>query len=248
MLLTKGLWRSSSYKYLINLFVFVSMTDSALSSAISDEHEWHLEAAPRAAWVLSGSRISVNCLNFTGMYAVFASNIGWFKLAIGGKMISRLPTSLDLRIRSNGHQLQILNAEADDEGLYCCMPIQNASIINCKLAITNLSIALPPVIAAPVRHQTAKVGDHVILQCIVSFGGKPAAVEYSWQKFGKSLDLRQPKYYTVNLTDLFILMIYNVTETDEGLYDCLLMNAKYQKANESIYLQLSTGVNTYVCS
>ena len=216
------------------------MTDAALS----DEHEWHLEAAPQAAWILLGSRISVNCLNFTGKLAVFASNIGWFKLATGGKMISRLPTSLHARLRSNGHQLQILNAEADDEGLYCCMPIQNASINNCKLAIANLSIALPPVIAAPVRHQTAKVGDHVTLQCIVTFGGNPEAMEYSWQKFGKSLDLQQSKYSTVNLTDLFILMIYNVTETDEGLYDCLLMNAKYQKANESIYLQVLTGMFT----
>ena len=248
VLLNKWLLRSSSdYQECFVKLLFIVSTIEALNITRDEaryEASWHLEAAPRSAWVLLESSISVNCLNFTSKYTTFGSDIRWFKLAKNGT-IKELTVSLNARVRSNGHQLQIFNAEVDDEGLYCCMPIQNVhSLSNCKLAVTNLSIALPPVIVTPVKHQTAKVGDAVILQCHIAFGGKPAAVEYSWQKFRKNLALQQPKYTTENLTDLFILVIHNVTETDEGLYGCFLFNTKYQRANESIYLQVSGVQNS----
>ena len=228
--------RSSCF---VKLLLLVSTTAALRDS----EASWHLEAAPRAAWVLLKSSVSVNCLNFTGQFAMFASDIRWFKLASNGT-IKRLSISLDARVRTNGHQLQIFNAEVDDEGLYCCIPMHNASITNCdELAVANLSIAEPPVVVAPVKHQTATVGDAVVLQCHIDFVGKPSAVEYSWRKFGKKLALQHPKYTTENLTDLFILIIHNVTETDEGLYSCSLINAKYQQAKESIYLQVSRTQN-----
>ena len=233
LLLNMWLLRPSYY---VKLLFFVS----AIEALSRDEAVgWHLEAAPPSAWVLLESSISVNCLNFTSKYTIFASDIRWFKLE-KNRTIKELPILLNVRVRSNGHQLQIFNAEVDDEGLYCCIPTRNVrSLTNCKLAVTNLSVARPPVIGAPVKYETAKVGDAVILQCQIAFVGKPAAAEYSWQKFGKNLALRQPKYTTENLTDLFILIIHNATETDEGLYGCFLFNTKYQRANESIYLQVS---------
>ena len=231
---------SSSSNYIIKSLLLVSAIE-ALTRAPTDETGWHLEAAPRAAWVLLERRISVNCLNFTTKYTVFASDIRWFKLASNGTMVY-LSTSLDARVRSNGHQLQIFNAKVDDEGLYCCNPAH--SVFNCSgFAVANVSVAQPPAIVAPVRHQTTKIGDAVILQCNIAFIGKPTTVEYSWQKSGRNLALQPSKYTTENLTDLFILIIHNVTETDEGLYSCFLINSKYQKANESIYLQVSSIQN-----
>ena len=226
--------------YIVKLFLLASVID-ALTRAPKDETSWHLEAAPQAAWVLLERSISINCLNFTTQYAIFASGIHWFKLANNGTMVN-LPTSLDARVRSNGHQLQILNAKVEDEGLYCCKPVHSVSDCS-ELAITNISVAQPPVIVASVRHQTARIGGVVILQCQIAFIGKPATVKYSWQKSGRNLALQQAKYTTENLTDLFILIIHNVSETDEGLYSCFLINSKYQKANESIYLQLSSIQN-----
>ena len=238
MLLNMWLSRSSSYdECFVKLLFFVFAIVEALSR--DEAASWNLEAAPQSSWVLLESSISVNCLNFTSRYTIFASDIRWFKLTKNGT-IKELPISLNARVRSNGHQLQIFNAEVDDEGLYCCIPTRNVhSLTNCKLTVANLSIARPPVIGAPVKYETAKVGDAVILQCHIAFVGKPAAVEYSWQKFGKNLALQQPKYTTENLTDLFILIIHDATETDEGLYGCFLFNTKYQRANESIYLQVS---------
>ena len=231
---------SSSSDCIVKLLLLVSAIE-ALTRASTDETGWHLEAAPRAAWVLLERRISVNCLNFTSKYTVFASDIRWFRLANDGTLMY-LPISLNTRVRSNGHQLQIFNAKVDDEGFYCCKPVHDVS--NCsELAVVNISVAQPPVIVAPVRHQTTIIGDAVILQCNIAFIGKPAAMEYSWQKFGRNLALQQSKYTTENLTDLFILIIHNVTETDEGLYSCFLINSKYQKANESIYLQVSSIQN-----
>ena len=209
VLLNKWLLRSSfDYQECFVKLLFIVSTIEALNitrDEARDEASWHLEAAPRSAWVLLESSISVNCLNFTSKYTTFGSDIRWFKLAKNGT-IKELTVSLNARVRSNGHQLQIFNAEVDDEGLYCCMPIQNVhSLSNCKLAVTNLSIAQPAAIVTPVKHQTAKIGDAVILQCHIAFVGKPAAVEYSWQKFRKNLALQQPKYTTENLTDLFII-------------------------------------------
>ena len=237
-------WLCSDYQECFLKLLFIVSTIEALRSRDEAMASWYLEAAPRSAWVLLKGSISVNCLNFTSKYTTFGSNIRWFKLVKNGTA-KELPISLNARVRSNGHQLQIFNAEVDDEGLYCCMAMQNVhSSINCKLAVTNLSIAQPPVIVAPVKHQAAQVGDAVVLQCHISFVGKPAAVEYSWQKFGKNLAIRQPKYTTENLTDLFILIIHNITETDEGLYGCFLFNSKYQRANQSIYLQVSGVQNS----
>ena len=231
------------YQELFFKLLFIISTVEALSREEATVG-WHLEAAPRSAWILLKSSISVNCLNFTSKYTTFGSDIRWFKLTKNGT-IKELPVSLNARVRSNGHQLQIFNAEVDDEGLYCCIPMQNVhSSIDCKLAVTNLSIAQPPVIVAPVKHQAAQVGDAVVLQCHITFAGKPAAVEYSWQRFGKNLVLQQPKYTTENLTDLFILIIHNITEADEGLYGCFLFNTKYQRANQSIYLQVSGVQNS----
>ena len=231
--------------YIVGLFLLVSAID-ALTRAPTNETSWHLEAAPRAAWILLERSISVNCLNFTTQYTIFGSDIRWFKLANNGTMVN-LPTSLDARVRSNGHQLQIFNAKVNDEGLYCCKPVHGVSKCS-ELAIANISVAQPPVIVAPVRHQTARIGGVVILQCHIAFIGKPATVEYSWKKSGKNLALQQAKYTTENLMDLFILIIHNVTEMDEGLYSCFLINSKYQRANESIYLQLSSiqnGMSVY---
>ena len=238
----------SGYQECFLKLLFIVSTTEALSREEATV-SWHLEAAPRSAWVLLKSSISVNCLNFTSKYTTFGSNIRWFKLATKNGTMKELPVSLNARVRSNGHQLQIFNAEVDDEGLYCCMPMQNAhSLIDCKLAVTNLSIAQPPIIVAPVKHQVAQVGDAAVLQCHITYVGKPATLEYSWQKFGKNLALQQPKYTTENLTDLFVLIIHNITETDEGLYGCFLFNTKYQRANESIYLQVSGVQNSMLAA
>jgi len=234
-------WSSSCEYRFVKLVLFFVLT----AEGLTNEPSWHLEAAPRSAWVLLQSSISVNCLNLTSKFTVFASDIRWFKIANGG-IIKLLPTSLDTRVRSNGHQLQIFRAKVDDEGLYCCIPIRNVTLSNCnELTIANLSISQPPVIVAPVKHRIAKVGDTVLLQCYITFVGKPAALEYSWKRFGKDLNLQSSvsKYTTKNFTDLFILIIHDVTETDEGLYNCFLTNANYQKANESIYLQVSKVQN-----
>ena len=105
---------SSSSDCIVKLLLLVSAIE-ALTRAPTYETGWHLEAAPRAAWVLLKRRISVNCLNFTSIYTVFASDIRWFRLANDGTLMY-LPISLNARVRSNGHQLQIFNAKVDDEG------------------------------------------------------------------------------------------------------------------------------------
>ena len=235
--------------------VLLLISATTLSGDQGTGASWHLEAAPRAAWVLLGGDISVNCLNYTSKFITFASDIGWFKITSTGTMINRLPTSLDVRVRSNGHQLQIFKAEVDDEGLYCCMPVDNVTQLSNlnALTIVNVSIAQPPVIVVPVRQQIAKIGDVVLLQCHIAFVGKPAATGHSWQKSGSNLGLQSPKYSTAIFTDLFILIIHNVTERDEGLYSCFLINSKYQKDNESIYLQVhvpagvQNGISLLIC-
>lgn len=214
-----------------------------------DGKDWHIEVAPRASWVLLESSISTNCLNSTNKITTFASDTRWFKISENADRIKSLPTTLDARVRSNGHQLQIFEAKVDDEGIYCCMPVLNATLSNCnELNIVNLSVAQPPVIVTHKQHKVVKTGANILLNCYVGFVGKPAAKMYTWQRYGKDLELQTSKYSAGNLTDLFILIIHNVTESDEGWYSCLLTNAKYQKANASIYLHVPRIQNGIACS
>ena len=189
---------------------------------------WRLEANPRQRCVLLGRRASVNCINNT---ISFAHNIQWFKILPNGGL-KLIPHSLQERITSNAHQLQFKSTIAEDEGLYCCKAYSENECSS--TAITNITISLPPVLS-PLQNHTVQIGEAITLNCTVTYG-EPAKL--FWQKYGKDISKNDLKYSICMSNNTTTLTINNVTTIDQGYYNCIVRNRKYQQDNESLYLHI----------
>ena len=200
-----------------------------------------MEANPSTRCIISGSIVSVNCLNFTDeRYRIFPHNVQWFKILDSGGIepITNLPTD---RVRSDRHQLRFNGTIPSDNGLYCCMSHANILERGCSPAATfNLSIALPPKILQIGTFQLASIGDTVHLECVLSYMGKPAASMFVWQRFGNDI-VEGPVYSITQSNNSIILSIRNVTTSDEGDYNCIVENSKHQADNKSVYLSVQSS-------
>ena len=189
---------------------------------------WRLEANPRQRCVLLGRRASVNCINNT---ISFAHNIQWFKILPNGGL-KLIPHSLQERITSNAHQLQFKSTIAEDEGLYCCKAYSENECA--PTAITNITVSLPPVLS-PLQNHTVQIGEAITLNCTVTYG---EPTKLFWQKYGKDISRNDLKYSIITSNNTTTLTINNVTTIDQGYYNCIVRNRKYQQDNESLYLHV----------
>ena len=191
---------------------------------------WRLEANPRQRCVLLGRSASVNCLNNS---ISFAHDIQWFKILPNGGL-ERISRSLQERITSNAYQLQFKSTIAEDEGLYCCKPAQTAETECSSTAITNITISLPPVLS-PLQNHTVQIGETIAMNCTVTYG---EPTKFYWQKYGKDIPKNNPRYSIIISNNTTTLTITNATIMDQGYYNCIVRNRKYQQDNESLYLHV----------
>ena len=194
-----------------------------------------MEVFPSYRCVILDSSASFNCLNNTNEgNALYPYNIQWFKvLADGG--LNPISTSPEARVRSDGHQLRFSSIMAEDEGIYCCKALSSSIDGGCsQTAMTNISVALPPVISY-LPNQNISAGDTAVIECSLNYTGKPAATLISWQVFGRDI-IEDEKYKIIQSTNATNLTIINVTKEDTGSYSCITYNSKYQQDNQSMFL------------
>ena len=195
-----------------------------------------MQALPQQRSALLGHNVSINCINDTNS---FAQDIQWFKILTNGEL-QLIPHSLQERITSNAHQLQLRNTIAEDKGLYCCKAY---SEIHCaSTAIANITILLPPVIS-PLQNQIVQIGETVSLNCTVSIG-EPTT--FLWQKDGKDITKNNTKYSIIHSKNRTTLVVTNVTIMDQGYYKCIAYNRWNQQASESLYLQVQQPLGNFV--
>ena len=190
---------------------------------------WRLEALPRTRCVLLGHGASINCLNNT--YS-FAENIQWFKILSNGGL-QLIPHSREARITSNAHQLQFKSTIAEDEGLYCC---KTFSEIECSpTAVANVTISLPPILSTLHNH-TVLLGESVAINCTVNITMRESTT-FLWQKNGKDLP-NKSRYSIISSDNGTTLIVTNATTLDQGYFNCIAKNRKYQQNNQSMYLHV----------
>lgn len=195
---------------------------------------WSLEVFPSFRCIIIGSSASFNCLNYTNeRNALYPHNVYWYKI-LADERLNLISSSAEERVRSDGHQLRFSNVIAEDEGIYCCKAISSSTCS--QTAMTNLSLALPPVLSH-LPDQNVLTGDTVLIECILNYTGKPAATMITWQKFGSDM-LDSKKYRITQSENGSSLTIANVTEEDTGSYSCITYNAKYLQDNESMFLHV----------
>ena len=187
-----------------------------------------MQALPQQRSVLLGDSISINCLNGTNS---FAHNIQWFKILNNGQLLY-VPHSLQGRIASKAHQLQLKNAVAEDEGQYCCKAYSESECS--PTAITNITVLLPPVLS-PLHNHKVQVGETISLNCNV-ISGDPTT--FLWQKDGRAIIKNDTKYSIMHSNNRTTLVVTNVTIMDQGYYKCIVKNSRDQQTNESLYLQV----------
>jgi len=196
---------------------------------------WKLEARPSVRCVLLGESASVNCLNATQSQTNFADEtIQWFKILSnnGLQLIPNPPA----RLYSDAHQLRFSNAIAEDEGLYCCKAFSERTCS--PTSVVNITISLPPVLS-PLQNHTALTGETIMINCTATRG---ESIMFSWQKNGKVL-LNEPNYSIIQSKNSTTLIIANVTAVDQGSYNCIVRNMKYQQDNQSSYLHVQLPQN-----
>ena len=194
-----------------------------------------MEANPQQRCVLLGRSASVNCINNTNS---FAQNIQWFKILPNGGL-EYISHSLQDRRISNAHQLQFKYTIAEDEGLYCCKAFTETECA--PTAITNITISLPPVLS-PLQNHTVQIGETIAMNCTVT-NGEPT--KFYWQKYGKDISKKDPKYSIITSNNTITLTIINTTTIDQGYYNCIVRNRKYQQDNESLYLNVLLPLGKY---
>ena len=194
---------------------------------------WNLEVFPSFRCIILDSSASFNCLNNTNEgNALYPNNVQWFKVLTDGGL-NPISRSTEARIRSDGHQLRITSVIAEDEGIYCCKALTVDRGCS-QTAMTNISVALPPVISY-LPDQNVSAGDTVVIECILNYTGKPAATLTSWQIFGIDI-IEDEKYEIIQSSNATSLTITNVTKEDTGSYNCITYNSKYQQDNQSMLL------------
>ena len=187
-----------------------------------------MQALPRRRSVLLGDSISINCLNGTNSFAQY---IQWFKILNNGQLLV-VSHSLQGRIASNAHQLQLKNAVAEDEGQYCCKAFSETECS--PTAITNITVLLPPVLS-PLHNHKVQIGETILLNCSV-ISEEPTT--FLWQKDGRVITKNDTKYSIIHSKNRTTLVVTNVTIMDQGYYKCIAKNNRDQQTNESLYLQV----------
>ena len=198
---------------------------------------WNLEVFPSFRCVVLDNGASFNCFNNTNEgNTLYPYNVQWFKvLADGGLNPISRSRSTEERVRSDGHQLRFSWIIAEDEGIYCCKALSSSIDRGCsQTAMTNLSVALPPVISY-LPDQNVLTGDTAVIECTLNYTGKPAATLISWQMFGRDI-LEGEKFEIMQSSNATSLTIINVTKEDTGSYSCITYNSKYLQDNQSMFL------------
>lgn len=195
---------------------------------------WRLEALPRTRCVLLGHSASINCLNNTHS---FAEDIQWFKILSNGGL-QLMPHSREARITSNAHQLQFKSTIAEDEGLYCC---KTTNEIECSpTAVANVTISLPPVLST-LQNRTVLLGETIAINCTVNIT-MGESITFLWQKNGKDLP-NESRYSTISSNNGITLIITNATAVDQGSFNCIAKNRKYQQNKQSMYLHVQNPLS-----
>ena len=99
--------------------------------------------------------------------------------------------------------------------------------------MVNITISLPPVLS-PLQNHTALTGETIMINCTATRG---ESITFSWQKNGKVLP-NEPNYSIIQSKNSTTLIITNVTAVDQGSYNCIARNMKYQQDNQSSNLHV----------
>lgn len=190
-----------------------------------------MKVLPSSRCAIFNSSASFNCLNNTNEgNTLYPYNVQWFKIRDGG--LSPISKSREERVRSDGHQLRFSSIIAEDEGIYCCKALSSGGCS--PTAMTNLSVAVPPIISH-LPDQNVSAGDTVVIECLLNYTGKPAVTSMFWQKFGRDIP-EDETYEIMQSNNATRLTIINVTKEDSGSYNCITENSKYQQDNQSMFL------------
>jgi len=224
----------------------------SIAILLTEIKTWNLEVFPSHRCILLDGSASFNCLNNTDAGdTVYPYNVQWFKILTDGGL-SPISISTGERVRSDGHQLRFSSVIAEDEGVYCCKTLSSSNDTRCSLAaMTNISVALPPVISY-LPNQNVLTGETTVIECILNYTGKPAAISFSWQMFGRDI-FEGDRSEIMQSSNSTTLTIINVTIDDTGSYSCISYNSKHLQDNQSMFLLVNklsgslstTGIASY---
>jgi len=195
---------------------------------------WHLEVEPSPKYTTPGGSPTITCSNISGTTKDIPHNSQWYKISLSGTL-QELSTEINARVRSDGDQLRISYARNADNGSYCCKgPTQDQCD---ESAIADLVVVVPPVIVS-VQNQTVLVQNNVTLECIIENEGNPPFIVNRWQKSGERLVTDGTKYTSQLIGNMMYLTIVNLSNDDEGFYQCILETSASQVTEAFVYLSV----------
>jgi hypothetical protein len=165
-----------------------------------------------------------------------SAHTAWFR---GQPAAGPVPVTGDPRIITNGGDLWFTSFHASEHaGLYYCLVTTDTgeAVRSCPAHLTHASIHHH--FSEEPEDTTVGQGATALLRCHLSDSNPPAI--YRWKKDGHPIS---PDNGRVVLSPSGYLYIRNVTETDEGEYQCLAENEVTGKSRRSRVSSLSVNAS-----
>ncbi|CAM1303008.1 Uncharacterised protein g3434 [Pycnogonum litorale] len=155
-------------------------------------------------------------------------NIRWFKVQGSGfveigkeKILKKGKSYRRFEVAKNG-SLIIYNILRRDRGTYRCMASNN--VLPDLIDEVDVRVGRPPTFMEEIFVIVATVGEDIKLTCSVR-GDKPINIEWRFGKTKLTTDDSRSITVTKNtLSTTSIMIIYNVTQSNQGLYSCSALN------------------------
>jgi hypothetical protein len=109
----------------------------------------------------------------------------------------------------------IMDVKVEDAGVYSCRAKNQAAEL---VSNATLTVLQEPKFVKPMENKKSPAGDTAVLECSAVGSPKPSI---SWRKNGVPLTLSERHFLTA---DDQLLVIYKVTEVDQGSYTCVISN------------------------
>ena len=196
-----------------------------------------LVTRPRVKYLAEGDRGTIAACFESTLIPVFRSGIQWYHINATTK--TPIPSSnAHNEVWHTGYVLKATNVKSKHSGYYCCTV---GGMDTCtENSTTQLVVAVTPELTIHNPTMNATHGESVELTCNHA---NPDTIPIRMQWYKNDTLLFTGEKYTISVvqqTQSYTLQIHNVTENDEGVYNCI---ADSPHSSISVGIINLTGIN-----
>ncbi|XP_077057771.1 neogenin 1a isoform X3 [Siphateles boraxobius] len=213
-------------RLLLSLFCLTITLSHAKGPAVRNFSPFHFSTEPSDTLVVRGAPALLNC----SVHGETPAKIEWKK---DGSFLS-LASDDRRQVLADGSLLisSVVHSKHNkpDEGVYQCVAtIDNLGTIISRTARLNVA-GIPRFLSQP-EAASVRVGDSHVMNCEVN----PDLVSFiRWERSKETVDLDQRVFALASGA----LVISNSSDTDTGLYRCVIENAGPSKTSEEAHLHI----------